>query len=403
MKIAWLCSDPVVEGSLGVTDKVAGARYFRARGHEVTVVCGAGPAARSFPDVPTHRIETRYRPFLAWWDQWPGVLSAFRGELAGVDVAICDFALLPPVMRFVGERRRAGFSAPGVVLDVRTPPVEAGRVRTAVQRARFGLTLRRYGRRVDAITAITEGMRDYTARFSRVPPGRILVFRSGSSWCEQELPPRQRPPELPEWLEERFVVFYHGSMTGGRGLFQAVEAVERVRSIAPDLTLVLLGGGAAVPALKALAARRGLRREILFLDPVDHDRVPQFILSADVGLAPWPAVWQWEIQSPLKLAEYLSLGLPSVMTAIRPHQIVPLDASFAFWAESAEPGHLAAALVQARENRDRLPQAGLDARRWAEEHLGWSTQLAVLEKVLLEVTGAPQAGRAVAARAARSS
>jgi glycosyltransferase involved in cell wall biosynthesis len=302
------------------------------------------------------------------------------------------------VMRVVGERRRAGLTVPRVVLDVRTPPVEAGRVRTAVQRARFGLTLLWHGRRVDAITAITEGMRDYTARFARVPPERIPLFRSGSSWCEQELPPRQRPPELPAWLQERFVVFYHGSMTGGRGLFQAVEAVARARSRAPDLTLVLLGGGPAVPALKTLAARSGLAREILFLDPVPYDRVPQFILSADVGLAPWPGVWQWEIQSPLKLAEYLSLGLPSVMTAIRPHQIVPHDASFAFWAESAEPAHLAAALLQARANRDRLPAAGLDARRWAEKNLGWTTQLAVLERVLFEVTRG-----AVPARAARSS
>src|SRR2546426_10799628 len=181
------------------------------------------------------------------------------------------------------------------------------------------------------MTARTEGVRDYAAPLGGWAPERIPVWRSGCTWCEEEPSPAAWPRELPQEFRHRFVVLYHGTMTPGRGLFEAVEAIDVARGVAPDVVLVLLGTGSAVPDLRRLVRDRGLQDHVRILAPVSHTRVPEFIRAADVGLVPLLAIWEWEISSPLKLAEYLCLGLPVVLTEIQAHRIVPADASFAFW------------------------------------------------------------------------
>lgn len=385
MRIFWLSSDTVGEGSLGTTDRLEGARYLLRRGHEVTVVCGATPSDRPAADIPTVFVPTRYRPFLAWFDLWPGVGRILGALEDPPDVVVSDFALLPPLMRWIGGREQAGLPVPATVLDVRTPPVEAGRVRTIAQRARFSMTLKLYAHRVEAITAITEGVRDWAAAIAGWSPDQVPVWRSGCSWCEDEPPTAPWPMELPQEFRHRFVVLYHGTMTPGRGLLEAVRAVDLLRASGAEVALVLLGGGSAVPALHRLVRDRGLQDHVRFVDPVPHHRVPEFIGAADVGLVPLPPRWEWEISSPLKLTEYLCSGLPVVLTDIVAHRIVPSDAPFAFWSPTAQPEGLAAAIRAAHDRHPELPALGRQAKVWAAPRMGWSAQLGMLEQVLLSL------------------
>jgi glycosyltransferase involved in cell wall biosynthesis len=171
-------------------------------------------------------------------------------------------------------------------------------------------------------------------------------------------------------------------MTPGRGLFESIQAIDLARIAGADVSLVLLGTGSAVPELKRLVVERGLQGHVQFVAPVPHARVPEFVHAADVGLVPLPPLWEWQISSPLKLAEYLCLGLPVVLTDIKAHRIVPSDAPFAFWAATADPPRLAAAIIAAYRRRTQLAGLGREARAWAEPRLGWSPQLGVLEHVL---------------------
>ena len=198
---------------------------------------------------------------------------------------------------------------------MRTVPVEAGRVRTSVQRRRFAVTLRTGGRRADAVTAITDGVRTEVARHARLPERDIAVWRSGCAWCDTPPEGLDRPADRgPD--RSRFVLLYHGTMTPNRGLFESVEAMARVRASAPDALLLLLGSGSAVPALRAEVARLDLEEHVRLLPPIAHDAVPGVARTADVGLIPLPPRWEWQMSSPLKLAEGLCLGLPVILTDI---------------------------------------------------------------------------------------
>jgi glycosyltransferase involved in cell wall biosynthesis len=397
MNILWVTSEPVAEGSVGVTDRVEGPRYFLARGHDVRVVCGGSVDSVPMAGVPTTFLLTRYLPFGAWVDQWPSLRRELDARPAWPDVIVSDFALLPPVVRWSRGRRRRGLPAPRVILDARTVPVEAGRVRTSVQRKRFAVTLRTAGRRADAVTAITEGVRAEVARHTRLPEGDIAIWRSGCGWCDRPPENAYRPTERDPG-GNRFVVLYHGTMTPNRGLFESVAAVDRIRASAPDVLLLLLGSGSAVSALREEVVRLSLEDHVRFLPPVAHDAVPDLIRGADVGLVPLPPRWEWQMSSPLKLAEDLCLGLPVVLTDITPHRIVPRTAPFAFWAGDGTPEELGAAILAARSRRAELRALGEEARTWAGPRLRWSTQLEVLERVLERVTAGTRRSDGVAAR-----
>jgi glycosyltransferase involved in cell wall biosynthesis len=391
MNIAWLSSDSVTRGALGVTDRIEGARYLARAGHRVIVVCGASRGAQPFADLDTRLVETRYIPFLTWTALWPGVIRELSRLDPPPDVVITDFALVPAAHRWVRRAGRGG-RRPGLILDVRSHPVSTGRTRLLAQRARFALTLRRYGRRVDALTTITPGLRTHVARLARVPVERVPVWSSGCSWCDEPERPGGRPPELDPGVRGRFVVIYQGSLARGRALSEAVEAVDVARRTAPDILLLLLGGGPARSELRERVELLDLADHVWFLDPVSHDRVPDFLHAADVGLAPWPATWDMEVNSPLKLAEYLCFGLPVVLTDITPHRVVPADAPFAFWSRDASPGGMAEALLAARRRRSDLPALGRAAREWARPRLGWSAQFDILGEVVSAVaSGGPAA------------
>lgn len=382
MRVVWLAGDRVAVGAMGVTARIEGVRHLIRRGHTVTLITGAAPSDRAIPGVPTIIVPTRHVPFVAWILLWPKVERVLRGLDAPPDVIVSDFVLLPAAMRYVGRLRRAGRCVPKVVLDVRSHPVEAGRLRLAAQRARFAWTLGRYGRRVDAVTTISQGLREHVSSLARVPAPDVTVWTTGCAWCDQEMPAQPAPPEWPASMRGRLVFFYHGAMTSGRGLFETIQAVHIARRTAPEIALVLLGDGVARPKLEALTRRLGLQSDVTFLDPVPLDRVPEFLAQADVGLAPWPATWDMEVNCPLKLTEYLCLGLPVVVTDVKPHRIIPRDASFAFWAPASTPQDLARAMIDAADAGVRLSRLGADAREWARPSLGWAQQFAILEETL---------------------
>jgi glycosyltransferase involved in cell wall biosynthesis len=197
------------------------------------------------------------------------------------------------------------------------------------------------------------------------------------------------------------VFFYHGAMSQGRGLFETLRAFELSRRATPDIAMVLLGDGVARPRLEALARRLGLQRDVAFLDPVPLDRVPEFLGQAGVGLAPWPATWDMEVNCPLKLTEYLCTGLPVVLTRMRAHRIVPDAAPFAFWATASTPPDLADAMVRAARARPDLPRLGAEARAWAMPRLGWSPQFAILEETIRRAAAAAASQETPAGTASR--
>lgn len=76
----------------------------------------------------------------------------------------------------------------------------------------------------------------------------------------------------------------------------------------PDLHLLVVGDGPAVPDCQALAAELGVDHRVHFVGFQDRDAIPEHLAAMDIALQ--PAVTDYA--SPLKIFEYLIAGLVTI-------------------------------------------------------------------------------------------
>jgi glycosyltransferase involved in cell wall biosynthesis len=152
----------------------------------------------------------------------------------------------------------------------------------------------------------------------------------------------------------------HGIANGLDAVLDAARELKRRR--ANNIKLLLIGQG----MLKADLQRRASAEEldsVIFLDPVDKDRLASLMRRTDIGmqiLANVPAFYYGT--SPNKFFDYIAAGLPVLINypgwlaeVVREH-----DCGFAVPPE--DPGAFADVLEQAAANRARLQDMGRRAR-----------------------------------------
>lgn len=94
-----------------------------------------------------------------------------------------------------------------------------------------------------------------------------------------------------------------------------VSLVVDLARLRPDASVVMIGPRSA--AFNAVPAVKNLH----WLGPRDHGRLPEYLKAFDVGLIPFRQVPLTHNANPIKLYEYLAAGVPTVSTslpAVRP-------------------------------------------------------------------------------------
>ena len=123
------------------------------------------------------------------------------------------------------------------------------------------------------------------------------------------------PPVLEDLAERRArgeVVF---AWAGAHGLVNGLDVAIRAIALAsidgsPPMSLLLVGDGPEKPALKRLASELGATN-VLFIDPIRKDRIPELLANVDVGVlhATATPVHRYGV-SFNKLFDYMAAGLP---------------------------------------------------------------------------------------------
>ena len=119
------------------------------------------------------------------------------------------------------------------------------------------------------------------------------------------------------------------------------------------------------------------------LDPAE---VPKWLQGADLAAAPYPAGDNYF--SPLKVAEYLAAGLPTVASAIADLPGLLADGEEALLVPPGDVAATAAALVRLARDPGLCTRMAAAARRAAEQRMSWS---AVLDATLGLVPAVPTA------------
>ena len=129
------------------------------------------------------------------------------------------------------------------------------------------------------------------------------------------------PTVRPEGVADRRIVFL-GHLTPRQGVGTLLDAIARLRSRDPSVTLDVIGGGDELHRLQERASSLGLGDAVRFLGFVPDLRdVEQLLAAGSIAVAPYvpeDTVFT-RYADPGKLKNYLAAGLPIVLTDVPPN------------------------------------------------------------------------------------
>ncbi|HVL83578.1 MAG TPA: glycosyltransferase [Pseudonocardia sp.] len=234
-----------------------------------------------------------------------------------------------------------------------------------------------------------------TARLLAAADAPFAVSGPVARWAERLDPRRRTVPVVPNGVDvERFTpagvapagstgaltVAFSGTFKPWHGLDLLVGATAAARERGARLRLLLIGDGPEHTATVAAAARHGI--PVTATGQVDPARVPALLHGADLAVAPYPAPALGPAGgpsagphyfSPLKVAEYLAAGLPTVASAIADLPDLVADGVEALLVAPGDLDGTADALVRLATEpalRRRLAAGG---RRAAEDRFSWAS------------------------------
>ncbi|GAB2948220.1 glycosyltransferase family 4 protein [Streptomyces pseudoechinosporeus] len=231
----------------------------------------------------------------------------------------------------------------------------------------------------DAPFAVTGAVARWAEQLD--PRGRAIpVIGNGVDVTRFTPGPRRRTAEP--------VVAFVGTFKPWHGLDLLVDAVAAARAAGPAMRLLLIGDGPELAATRARA--RDADVPVVATGHLAHAEVPDLLRGADLAAAPYPEGDHYF--SPLKVAEYLAAGLPTVASSIADLPCLVADGTEALLVPPGDVAATSGALARLATDPVLCTRMARAGRRAAERRLSWS---AVVDKTLGLVQDRPTAAEAV--------
>ena len=202
-----------------------------------------------------------------------------------------------------------------VILDVHDTMPELYRDKFGGRRGALGARLLMIEERLsaalaDRVLAVHEPHRQRLVK-SGIHPDKIrVVMNSPDSRIFHR-------DAVPDHCVRNFTIMCHGTLAKRLGLDVAIKALALLRERMPDLRLHIVGDGDYRPEAVALVNALKLEDRVSFMDPVPIEDLPALLREAAVGLVPNRASSATHLMLPVKLLEYASLGIPSIVPRLR--------------------------------------------------------------------------------------
>lgn len=392
-------------------------RQLAARGHRVEVVTALPnyPTGRIFPGWGGRplRVEdrdgVRVRRVWVWAAMGSGAarlanyLSFALMSLVGLaggrapDWYVVEyptlFGAVPAVVWARLRRRRVVVVVADLWVDT---VVEVGVLPDGPVVAAFRRLERWMLRSADAVTAVTEGVRDRLldkgvdpARMVWLPNGAdVDLFRPPAG--DEDVP---RPGEVPEG---HAVVLYAGTHGYVHGLDVVLDAAELLDG--EPVVFLLVGDGSEKPRLVAEAAARGLAN-VVFRDPVDPEEVAELLRSSAAGLACVRGGDLFRTIRSAKMLPAMATCRPVIYSGDDEGSRLVASAGAGIVTPPGDAAALAAAVREVLADPDRAAEMGRAGREWVTANASWQRLVGDWLAQLAALDGGAGAGSAAAATA----
>jgi glycosyltransferase involved in cell wall biosynthesis len=263
------------------------------------------------------------------------------------------------------------------VLEVNSPVIDhAGSTKARIDRALLAEPMRRWRERIceraDLIVTPT------AAIVPSSTPARKIVRLEWGADTERFRP--DAPGRVPFERPATTVAIFAGAFRSWHGAIHLVQAMRELHARGrSDMGAVLVGDGPELPAVQDDA--EGLPNVVL-TGAVPHADMPACLAAADIGVAPFEMAAHEPLSlgfywSPLKIFEYMAVGLPVVAPAVDRIPSLVAHGREGLLYDPAAPGALASALESLADPALRR-SLGREARERAIREYSWKAHCEAL-------------------------
>jgi glycosyltransferase involved in cell wall biosynthesis len=244
----------------------------------------------------------------------------------------------------------------------------------------------RLARSADAVITINESIAAELSRRYGVAPAVVM------NSAELGTGKGGHPLRSAFGLDQRPVVLFHGALQDDRGLDKLVEAIPYLRG---NPAVVFLGDGPLQDRYRQLSRTAMYAEKLYVHDAVDRGVLADWVADADVGVIPFqPVDRNHLLATPNRLFEYLSTGVPSVVSDFPEMRRIIAETDGGLTCDPVIPKSIAEAVnLLLDEPEGRREERRVKARAAAHDRYSWHAQKKKLLEVYRVLSG-PSAGRA---------
>jgi len=239
---------------------------------------------------------------------------------------------------------------------------------------------------VDAVTTICEGLRaDIVAR--GIPEEKVTVIPNAvdiEKFSVGGVTDEVLKAQL--GLSHMRILGFIGSFYAYEGLDLLLSALPHMLALAPDVRVLLVGGGPQEESLKRQAHSLGIGDKVVFAGRVPHEGVNRYYDLVDVLVYPRHSMRLTELVTPLKPLEAMAQGRLFVASDVGGHKELIRDGETGILFKADDPQSLADKVLDLLGSTGRWPALKLAGHQYVETERNWRTSVAryrsVYEKVL---------------------
>ncbi|GAO34860.1 glycosyl transferase family 1 [Sulfuricella sp. T08] len=236
-------------------------------------------------------------------------------------------------------------------------------------------------KRVDAVTTICEGLRsDIVAR--GIPSDKVTVIPNAVDIEKFSIGgASDEALKAQLGLAGARVLGFIGSFYAYEGLDLLLTALTRILDQAPDVRVLLVGGGPQDEALKQQARQLGIADKVVFTGRVPHSEVNRYYDLVDVLVYPRHSMRLTELVTPLKPLEAMAQGRLFVASDVGGHNELIRDGETGVLFKAGDPQSLADKVLGLLQSTGQWPALKQAGRRFVETERNWKASVARYQAV----------------------
>lgn len=224
--------------------------------------------------------------------------------------------------------------------------------------------------KADRLVTISERIKqDFIER--GIPEAKIFVVPNGVD--TSAFLPAPRDEELAErfQLNGRLTIGYIGSVTRYEGLEYLLRALPMIREVVPEAVGMIVGDGAALPALQELAKDLGILSDVRFVGKVPVGVVQRYYSLIDIFVIPRINERVTQLTTPLKPYEAMGMGKALLVSNVGGLTEVVQHNETGLVFEAEDVGDLVCQAVRLLEDGELRDRLGKQAREWVFRERDW--------------------------------